>query len=46
MILIKLWANIISIWFQISILEQNDIIEVDPDTKEMLKLLVSTRLKY
>ena len=28
-------------FLQISQLEQNDIIEVDPDTKEMLKLLVS-----
>ena len=28
-------------FFQISVLDQVDIIEVDPDTKEMLKSLVS-----
>ena len=29
------------LFFQISVLDQVDIIEVDPDTKEMLKSLVS-----
>ena len=32
--------------FQISYIEQNDIIEVDPDTKEMLKALVRILLFY
>lgn len=43
-----LFVTVYSIWIfkrtliflQISVLEQNDIIEVDPDTKEMLKALV------
>ena len=30
--------------FQISILDQADVIEVDPDTKEMLKMLVGELL--